>query len=132
VATVFVVERAFAVAFVATASVATASAEVGAGGVVTGAGADGVGEDEVGVGEERIGIGTIGAGVSAGDGVGPIRIGLDTAIRTDIGATPGGRRPITVLLLMIPTTIPTTILTTDLTTTLHLLTGIGLSRLATT
>jgi hypothetical protein len=83
---------------------------------VAGAGADGVGEDEVGVGE--VGIGTIGGGASVLAGAGHMDIGPDTSIRTGMGTTPGGLRPTTVFLLMIPTMILTTI---------RLLTRIGLT-----
>jgi hypothetical protein len=107
----FVVAIAFAAAFVATASAAA------------GAGADEVGEDEVGAGE--VGIGTIGASVSAGAGL--MDIGPDTRIPTGMGTTPGGLRPTTVFLLMIPTMILT--IHTILTTTRHLHTRIGLTRI---
>jgi hypothetical protein len=102
----FVVAIAFAAAFVATASAAA-----------------GAGADEVGAGE--VGIGTIGASVSAGAGL--MDIGPDTRIPTGMGTTPGGLRPTTVFLLMIPTMILT--IHTILTTTRHLHTRIGLTRI---
>jgi hypothetical protein len=102
----FVVAIAFAVAFVVTAF------------AVAEAGADGVGEGEVG-------IGTIGGGASVLAGTGLMDIGPDTRIRMDMGTTPGGLRPTTVFLLMIPTMI-----LTILTTTRHPHTQIGLTRIA--
>ena len=84
------------------------------------------GADGGGVGE--VGIGTIGASVLAGAGL--MDIGPDMSIRTGMGTTPGGRRPTTVFLLMIPTMILMMILTI-LTTTRHPHTQIGLTRIDT-
>jgi hypothetical protein len=110
-------ERDFAVEGSAAAFAVTAS-------TAAGAGADGVGEDEVGA--DEVGIGTIGASVLAGAGL--MDIGPDMRIRTDMGTTRGGLRPMTVFLLMIPTMILTIL--TILTMTRHLHTQIGLTRIA--